>query len=300
MTEQLLVNVAGDVRSLSFAGRPPLLRSAATPWAGPLLELHNIQPFDIGCEAGPADGEFGLMVIVDGQLEIVRRERQRDMPYIRSAGSASFVSGDHRRHIVRMRGRAEAVIIQLSKPWLERLLLDQAPRELSPLGPDPTVLALACQMRDEVARGATSGRLFAESLSLALLSYTFERMPLSTMSVRGKLSHDQQRKLRRYILDHLGEDVTLDELAALVGKKPRHFSTLFRQAFGTTPHRYLVRVRLEEGARLLRMGGADVAEIAMGLGFCSQSHFAEAFRRMYGLTPRRYASGRRLIDTDYR
>jgi AraC family transcriptional regulator len=289
MPEKLLVRVGPKTSSLSFAGQPPILRSGTTPWAGPAFEVHNIQSSDIDSEAGPPDDVCGLLVIVAGQVEVVVRERQREVPYVRRAGSVSYLTGSARRHVVRMRGRAEGMAIQLSKPWLQRLLLDEPPRELGSLPPDPTVLALTSLMRDEVARGAPMGRLYAESLSVAMLSYAFERLPLSRMSVRGSLSDEQQRRLRKYILDRLGDDISLAELAQLVGRKPRQFSTLFRQSFGTTPHRYLVRARVEEGARLLSLGGADVADIALRVGFCSQSHFAEAFRRAYGVTPRRYA-----------
>ncbi len=89
-------------------------------------------------------------------------------------------------------------------------------------------------MRDEVARGAVTGRLYAESLSVALLSYALDQVPFAPDVARGCLRDAEQRKLRRYILDHLAEDLSLCDLAALVGRQPRRFSTLFRQTFGAT------------------------------------------------------------------
>lgn len=50
--------------------------------------------------------------------------------------------------------------------------------------------------------------------------------------------------------------------------------------------------RLAEGARLLTRQRMEIAEVAVQVGFCSQSHFTAAFRQAYGVTPRRY-----LLDT---
>lgn len=290
------MQLGGKVRPLSFAGGPPALSSVGTSWAGPPLEQHRMQTVESVGESGPRNGECGLLVVTDGQIDVTLREGQREVVYHAIPGSVSFLSGNHRPHVLRMQGNAQAIALQLSKKWFERLLLDDAPAVLARgerFVADPTVLALTCAMRDEVARGASTGRLFADSLSMALLSYVLERLPPSSSRVRGSLPDEQQRRLRNYIRDNLGEDLSLSDLAALIGRSPRQFSTLFKQSFGETPHRYLLAARLAEGARLLARGGADIAEVALQLGFCSQSHFATAFRRTYGVPPHRYMTEKR-------
>jgi AraC family transcriptional regulator len=164
---------------------------------------------------------------------------------------------------------------------------------------DPTVPCLVRVMMDEVARGAPTGRLYAESLSLALLSYVVHQSaPRSVARARGRLSETECHRLRSYVLDRLGEDLSVMDLAAHVGRRPRHFSTLFRQAFGVPPHRYVLRQRLDEGARLLGSRDLDVADVAFRLGFCSQSHFAAAFRRAFGVSPGRYSGQKRSLLAD--
>jgi len=300
MTERIMVAAPGGRRPLSFGGAEPLLNSKATPWAGITFEVHRITSFEGSGESGPLDDESGLLVMLDGQVEIVRRDGKREVSEPAAAGRVDFLDGKHRPNLLRMKGNGEAAAFQLSKEWFRRLLLEDVPRGFgtrAPLPHDATVLNLTHAMRDEVARGAVTGKLFAEGLSIALLSYIVERVPMSNLSVRGNLTEEHRRRLRKFIIEHLGEDVALPDLAALVGRGPRHFSTLFRRAFGTTPHRYLVMARVAEGARLLAHGGdIDVAEIALKVGFCSHSHFAEAFRRIYGVTPRCYASGRRTVS----
>jgi AraC family transcriptional regulator len=300
MGERIQMQLAGKVRPLSFAGGPPALSSVGTSWAGPTLEQHRMQSVESVGESGPRNGECGLLVVIEGNIDVTLREGTRDVLYHATPGSVSFVSGERRAHVLRMHGHAQAVALQLSKNWFERLLIDNAPATMERAErfvPDATVLALTCAMRDEVARGASTGRLYADSLSIALLSYVLERVPPSSAKVRGSLPDEQQRRLRNYIRDNLGEDLSLSDLAALIGRSPRQFSTLFKQAFGQTPHRYLLEARLAEGARLLTRGGTDIAEVALRLGFCSQSHFATAFRRTYGVPPHRYMTEKRSITS---
>lgn len=295
MTQRIMMQLGETARPLRLDSRGsglPLLNSTTTGWSGLPLEMHQMGSFEGVGEAGPVDGEAGLLVILEGQVDCVLREKKREIRHQARAGSMSFLSGEDRRTLVRMRGRAEAVAIHLPEPWFHRLLLDGVPvgfGRTPPLAADETVTSLARTMCREVARGAPTGRLYSESLSVALLSYALDRITPSRLAVRGSLSDLQRRRLEKYIAECLHEDLTLSELAALVGLGARHFSTLFRRAFGTTPHRYVMKRRLAEGARRLAQDRCDIADIALGLGFCSQSHFAAAFRQAYGDTPRQYA-----------
>lgn len=300
MATRISMHLSGRERTLTFDGGPPRLNSATTAWAGPAFELHGMCSREVAGESGPLDGECGLLIVTEGQIQIVAREGKRELTRALRPGSLVFVSGEERAHVLRMKGEAEGLALHLSETWFERLLIGSAPPRLAHvprLHGDATILALGRAMRDEVARGAPTGRLYAESLSMALLSYAFRGLPPSGMATRGRLPDEQQRRLRNYILDRLGEDLSVSELAALVGLGARQFSTLFRRAFGVSPHRYIINARLAEGARLLAAGGGDVADIAARLGFSSQSHFAEAFRRVYGVTPRSYAADRRVSGT---
>jgi AraC family transcriptional regulator len=196
----------------------------------------------------------------------------------------------------RSEGECHAVCFSLKALWRERLLEQGGPEsfaELQPVPPTQTALALALAITSEVESGAASGALYAESLSLALLRYVVERSPVSNMRVRGALSDAQRRRIACYIEEHLCDDLSLCDLAVLTGLQVRHFSTLFRRAFGLPPHRYLIERRLARAALLLSTSRAEIVEVALQLGFASQSHFTVAFRKRYGVSPRRYALSRR-------
>jgi AraC family transcriptional regulator len=67
---------------------------------------------------------------------------------------------------------------------------------------------------------------------------------------------------------------------------------LFRRSTGTSPHRYVLRRRLEQARSLIATTAMPLAEVASATGFASQSHLSDAFLRRYGRTPGAARRGR--------
>jgi AraC-like DNA-binding protein len=64
-----------------------------------------------------------------------------------------------------------------------------------------------------------------------------------------------------------------------------HFAAQFRAATGLRPHEYLLRRRIERAQELLLGSGMPVVEVALSVGFQTQSHFTSAFKRIVGQPP---------------
>jgi AraC-like DNA-binding protein len=293
----MLQQVSSTIRPLAFAqsgAETVLFASASTPWAGVQFEVHQTVPGELD-EAGPPDGDHALVVILEGSVDMTVRNSSCQRSFHALPGGATFLGGTERASS-RVTGSAKIAAVDLAPAWFHRVGLDRAPADFgrtAPLVADRTVYELMSTMCREVEAGARTGQLYGESLSVALLSYVLDRIPASERRSPGALSERQCRQLARYIRERLGDDLALGELAAYVGLGPRHFSDLFRRAFGTTPHRYLLNQRLDEGGRRLLASSAEIAEIALELGFSSQSHFATAFRKRFGVAPRQYVLRRR-------
>jgi AraC-like DNA-binding protein len=80
----------------------------------------------------------------------------------------------------------------------------------------------------------------------------------------------------------------LNRLAQIARLSPYHFLRVFEGLTGTTPHQYLLRVRLRRAAARLRKEETKVADIALGCGFGDISNFNRTFRAEFGVTPRVY------------
>jgi len=92
----------------------------------------------------------------------------------------------------------------------------------------------------------------------------------------------------------LGNGVSLGELGANVDMDGDLFARKFKARLGVPPYRYFVARRVERARELLGFGRAPLAEIAVTLGYSSQSHFTRQFVRETGTTPaawRRRARG---------
>ena len=84
------------------------------------------------------------------------------------------------------------------------------------------------------------------------------------------------------------EPLTVADLARAAGLSPAHFSREFRQAFGESPHRYLLTRRLERAAALLRTTDWSVARVCTAVGLTSIGSFTTSFGRMFGRSPTSY------------
>jgi AraC-like DNA-binding protein len=84
------------------------------------------------------------------------------------------------------------------------------------------------------------------------------------------------------------EPLSVEDLARAAGLSRAHFSRAFRQAFGESPHAYLLTRRLERAASMLRMTDNSVADICFSVGLSSVGSFTSSFTRTYGVSPTGY------------
>jgi len=96
------------------------------------------------------------------------------------------------------------------------------------------------------------------------------------------------KRARYYVRDHLGDRITLEEVAAHAGLSPHHFSRLFRSTTGLTLTDYINRSRIESARQLLLKADARVSEIAFEVGYQSLSQFNRSFLRVTGCSPLDY------------
>jgi AraC family transcriptional regulator len=106
---------------------------------------------------------------------------------------------------------------------------------------------------------------------------------------RGGLAGGALGRVRAYIEQHIGERISLEDLARQAGISRFHFARQFRQSTGQSPMAYLRRVRVEHSLRMLASRERTIAEVAARLGFADQSHFTRIFARLVGMSPGQFA-----------
>jgi AraC family transcriptional regulator len=153
-------------------------------------------------------------------------------------------------------------------------------------GFDQALLDLARGLASEAANGYPNGPLFWNEMASAFIDGLLVRHTARFEGrVRGTLGRDVFRRLRDYIMAHLDEPIEVATLAGIAGRSEFHFTRVFTQSVGMSPHRYVVHLRLQRATELMRERRSGLAEIAASTGFADQSHLSRWVRRVHGVSP---------------
>ncbi|MBF4616445.1 helix-turn-helix transcriptional regulator [Curtobacterium sp. VKM Ac-1376] len=94
-------------------------------------------------------------------------------------------------------------------------------------------------------------------------------------------------KAEAFLLDHVADRVTVDDVAAAAGLSVRGLQGAFQRVHGVSPLSYLKGVRLLLAREHLESGTAEsVATVARSVGMTHLSRFASDYRAEFGQLPR--------------
>ncbi|WP_370965367.1 helix-turn-helix domain-containing protein [Amycolatopsis sp. cg9] len=243
----------------------------------------------------PYRAEFGaarshqLILHLDGPVTVRRgvgtpREQRKRMPV-----GGLFLQPSHGDLSVELGGELDTVHVYLADDAVQEAAGGDAPVRLAEeLGStDPLLEQLVLSLDGVVRDWEPSARTYADQLGALVAAQLVRRHgagPVREPVALG-LSDRQFATVRDFMADRLAEPVPLAELAALAGLSVSQFSRRFKARTGLPPHRFLLRLRVEQAGLLLRTGDAPIAEIALRCGFSHQEHLTRVLRAQLGTTP---------------
>lgn len=151
-----------------------------------------------------------------------------------------------------------------------------------------SILRLICMESNEPGPHA---RLYFEQLIELLclqLLRAHSAFPLASIDGDRGLARWQVQRVTKYMAEHLGDPISLQELADLLGLSRFHFCKAFRKATGYTPYRWLIRLRMDQARHLLKLDHLSVTDVALAVGYHTPSSFTLAFRSAVGEAPSAY------------
>lgn len=95
-------------------------------------------------------------------------------------------------------------------------------------------------------------------------------------------------KVMTYVREHLGDVISLEDLAQQVSVTKSHLARMFRQAFNISPSQYVIRTKVQSAQRLLMTTNHSIRYIASEVGYSDVSYFIRVFKRSIGMTPQEY------------
>ena len=97
-------------------------------------------------------------------------------------------------------------------------------------------------------------------------------------------------QVQQYIVSHISEELTIEQLSLLFNYHPNYFIRLFRRETGYTPYQYIIQQRMQYAVTQLNMGLPNDA-VCYACGYTDSSTFTRAFRKYYGVAPQKYRKG---------
>jgi AraC family transcriptional regulator len=147
---------------------------------------------------------------------------------------------------------------------------------------------------NEVRNSGKNGKKYFDNLKKLFSSYFIRNYSDYTDHYSNKpqsnLSESKIQSIHNYILDHITEDISIDDLSFQVGFSKFYFLREFKKFTGITPYQFILKLKLERAQELLRLTNKSLTEIAYELCFSDQSHLNRAFTKLFGETPKKYKS----------
>lgn len=163
----------------------------------------------------------------------------------------------------------DAAVMESGEPIVDRV--ESAPEDA---GSPRLVMTSKIPLRDKSKR----------VIGVAGFSRQIERIQTPSGTV------DAFAKVIAHLHENFSDRLSSADLAEMAGLSVSHFERRFRSAFGSSPRQYLVRIRAEHAARMLRETDKTVSEIAYACGFYDHAHFSRSFRKIMQISPSKYRS----------
>ena len=94
--------------------------------------------------------------------------------------------------------------------------------------------------------------------------------------------------VKKYIAEHVGEDLSLEILGEVAHLHPAYLSKTFKEETGKNLSAYITDVKMEKAAELLSGTDRWVHEIMESVGYQKSQYFSKIFKEKYGVTPNEY------------
>ncbi len=96
-------------------------------------------------------------------------------------------------------------------------------------------------------------------------------------------------RAKEFITQEFTNDISLMDIARYCHVSPFHFSRIFKTFTSSSPHQFLLSIRLKNAELLLRNTALPVADVAYTSGFNSIQYFTSAFRQKYNCPPSKFS-----------
>ncbi|CAN7674400.1 AraC family transcriptional regulator [Paenibacillus sp. LjRoot153] len=167
----------------------------------------------------------------------------------------------------------------LMQPTLQDLFMTQVPVHVQPQ--DPFLLKEKLLQTIELFHMPNSfTQLRTQQLMLDIILSILEPYQRDVPSLAPSLNW-----ITSYFSNHLSDPISVQDMASRANLSVSRFSFLFKQRYGTSPHQYLLQMRIHHAKELLTNTEHSLESISDYCGFADLHHFSKIFKQRTGTTP---------------
>jgi AraC family transcriptional regulator len=264
--------------------------SEALAWSGIYAERTRTTP---GFNRSPVD-QHTIAVHLSEAVPILHRRGQQERIHTFQAGDVLITPVGEPIEYAHP-ATVDGLYIYLEPQRVEALAqaLDarrQAVHLQDALGvPDPVIARIGADLLREIETPDFASRLYVDTLTTQLGLHLLRRYAKMTPLPTSASNRQRLQKAIDYIHAHLSEDLSLAQIAASEYLSPFHFSRVFKDSYGVSPHQYVIQQRVAKARELLTQPNMTVTQVAHEVGFASHAHLIRHYKRITGSTPRQSA-----------
>jgi AraC family transcriptional regulator len=257
--------------------------------------MHNIGPSPVPTELRLRQVNHLAVLIVSGASSNRWIHGGQETRCDAASGMVGFFSADNEEQamVSRTDTATKAFILAIPPAHLQSIaasegLTPSSELQARPFFHDAIMQALLTRLVTNTAGGSITRGLDAEIAARSLVVRLVEITQGETPDWHDDSSVFDSRTMGHitdYIDSHLQHYIPLADLALLCKTSSSHFAKKFRNSAGLSLQRFVNRRRLQASMVLLRADSTPLSQIALDLGFSSQSHFTRLFSGMTGFTP---------------
>jgi AraC family transcriptional regulator len=273
--------------------------SCAAGWTSVLIDHHRVYPSEESFETLPTPDQT-IVVMTRGEQTIESFNAGTWRQAIYRAGTIGMTPGGDTDRLRRRMPRKPAPF-EKANLYIPQRFFHEAAEHYRQVGHrcrdnpltalafnDPLIAQTVFALLRAMAAGAPD--LYAQTAMQWLAAHLLSAHS-SWLDVQedrrdpGVISDKRLARVLEYMSAHFAEPLTLENLAKEAAISKFHFTRLFRESTGATPHAFLIQLRMEAARRMLTTTDLNVAEIAASCGFARPAHFGTAFTKRFGVSP---------------
>lgn len=101
------------------------------------------------------------------------------------------------------------------------------------------------------------------------------------------------KKVLKKMSDDIEQGINSRDYSEFSGMSSFHFIRSFKSLYGTTPHEYFIKLKIEKSKFLLTETDMKIKDISSTVGYDDQFHFSKSFKKITGVSPTHYRAAHR-------